>query len=235
MIFLYFIDKKGKNVIIIKRFRGDYMKFISSVEKAYNLDIKKERKINEIIKKDKTLNKDEINKIISIISAWSICRYQNASKELYNEFNMLKLASENIKLLLEIFNMNSLNANLKEVLSKDEYEKFIKDDAYRREILYLALLQIINQGGKTYGAEYGLVYAKTFNFDLSTPLHYASYDEGMNDPRLKEYINTYLKLGGSKNVYWLPSYYSENKKQKYNMEELKYVIDYFSIKQYIKK
>lgn len=211
------------------------MKFISSVEKAYNLDIKKERKINEIIKKDKTLNKDEINKIISIISAWSICRYQNASKELYNEFNMLKLASENIKLLLEIFNMNSLNANLKEVLSKDEYEKFIKDDAYRREILYLALLQIINQGGKTYGAEYGLVYAKTFNFDLSTPLHYASYDEGMNDPRLKEYINTYLKLGGSKNVYWLPSYYSENKKQKYNMEELKYVIDYFSIKQYIKK
>ncbi len=211
------------------------MKFISSVEKAYNLDIKKERKINEIIKKDKTLNKDEINKIISIISAWSICRYQNASKELYNEFNMLKLASENIKLLLEIFNMNSLNANLKEVLSKGEYEKFIKDDAYRREILYLALLQIINQGGKTYGAEYGLVYAKTFNFDLSTPLHYASYDEGMNDPRLKEYINTYLKLGGSKNVYWLPSYYSENKKQKYNMEELKYVIDYFSIKQYIKK
>lgn len=211
------------------------MKFISSIEKAYNLDIKKERKINEIIKKDKTLNKDEINKIISIISAWSICRYQNASKELYNEFNMLKLASENIKLLLEIFNMNSLNANLKEVLSKGEYEKFIKDDAYRREILYLALLQIINQGGKTYGAEYGLVYAKTFNFDLSTPLHYASYDEGMNDPRLKEYINTYLKLGGSKNVYWLPSYYSENKKQKYNMEELKYVIDYFSIKQYIKK
>lgn len=211
------------------------MKFISSVEKAYNLDIKKERKINEIIKKDKTLKKDEINKIISIISAWSICRYQNASKELYNEFNMLKLASENIKLLLEIFNMNSLNANLKEVLSNDEYEKFIKDDAYRREILYLALLQIINQGGKTYGAEYGLVYAKTFNFDLSTPLHYASYDEGMNDPRLKEYINTYLKLGGSKNVYWLPSYYSENKKQKYNMEELKYVIDYFSIKQYIKK
>ena len=211
------------------------MKFISSTEKVYNLEIKKEKQINELLKKDKTLSEQEVNILISIITAWSICKYSNASKELYKDSNMLKLAREDKKLLLEIFNMNSLLGNLNKVLKEEEYQRFLNDDSYRRKIMYLSLLQIINQGGKTYGAEYGLVFAKTFNFDLATPMHYASYEDGMSDPRLKEYIEVYLKLGGSKDVYWLPSYYSDNKKQKYNMEELSYIINFLEIKQYLKK
>lgn len=211
------------------------MKFISSTEKAYNLELKKEKQINELLKKDKSISKEEVEKIISIITAWSICRYSNASKELYKDSNMLKLAREDKKLLLEIFNMNSLLGNLNKVLKEEEYQRFLDDDSYRRKIMYLSLLQIINQGGKTYGAEYGLVFAKTFNFDLATPMHYASYEDGMSDPKLKEYIDIYLKSGGSKDVYWLPSYYSDNKKNKYNMEELRYVMSFLEIKQYVKK
>lgn len=211
------------------------MKFISSTEKAYNLELKKEKQINELLKKDKSISKEEVEKIISIITAWSICRYSNASKELYKDSNMLKLAREDKKLLLEIFNMNSLLGNLNKVLKMEEYQRFLDDDSYRRKIMYLSLLQIINQGGKTYGAEYGLVFAKTFNFDLATPMHYASYEDGMSDPKLKEYIDIYLKSGGSKDVYWLPSYYSDNKKNKYNMEELRYVMSFLEIKQYVKK
>lgn len=211
------------------------MKFISSTEKTYNLELKKEKQINELLKKDKSISKEEVEKIISIITAWSICRYSNASKELYKDSNMLKLASEDKKLLLEIFNMNSLLGNLNKVLKEEEYQRFLNDDSYRRKIMYLSLLQIINQGGKTYGAEYGLVFAKTFNFDLATPMHYASYEDGMSDPKLKEYIDVYLKLGGSKDVYWLPSYYSDNKKNKYDMEELRYVMSFLEIKQYIKR
>lgn len=211
------------------------MKFISSTEKAYNLELKKEKQINELLKKDKSISKEEVEKIISIITAWSICRYSNASKELYKDSNMLKLAREDKKLLLEIFNMNSLLGNLNKVLKEEEYQRFLNDDSYRRKIMYLSLLQIINQGGKTYGAEYGLVFAKTFNFDLATPMHYASYEDGMSDPKLKEYIDIYLKSGGSKDVYWLPSYYSDNKKNKYNMEELRYVMSFLEIKQYVKK
>lgn len=211
------------------------MKFISATEKAYNLELRKKRYLNKIIKKDDTLNIDTIDKIISIITAWSICRYSNASKELYNDNNLLKLANEEKKLLLEIFNMNSLLNNLKNVLDEQEYTKFSNDDSYRRNIMFSSLFQIIIQGGKTYGAEYGLVFAKTFNFDLAIPMHYASYEQGMRDPKLKEFIEVYLKSGGSKDVYWLQSYYSEDKKNKYNMEELEYVIKFLEIKPYVKK
>ena len=84
------------------------MKFISSTEKTYNLELKKEKQINELLKKDKSISKEEVEKIISIITAWSICRYSNASKELYKDSNMLKLASEDKKLLLEIFYLTIL-------------------------------------------------------------------------------------------------------------------------------
>jgi len=211
------------------------MKFKSATEKAYNLELRKERNLNCILKKNKTLNKEKIEKIVSIISAWSICRYNNASKELYNEINMLKLANEEQKLLLQIFDKSHLFANLEKVLEQDEVKKFLSDDNYRREVMFLSLIQIIIQGGKTYGAEYGLVFAKTHNFDLGVPMHYASYECGMNDPKLKEYIDAYLKSGGSKDVYWLPKYYEENKKNKYNMEELEYVINYLQLNDYIKQ
>lgn len=205
------------------------MKFISATEKAYNLEIRKARKINKMLKNDKKLDKEIIEKLVSIISAWSICKYNNASMKLYKENNMLKLASEDQKLLLQIFDKNNLLNNLEKILEIKDYEKLSNDDTYRRNIMYLSLLQMIIQGGKTYGAEYGLVFAKTHNFDLSTPMHYASYEKGMSDLRLKEYIDVYLKSGGSKNVYWLPKYYSEDKKSKYNMEELEYVINFLEI------
>ncbi|MBE6159907.1 MAG: hypothetical protein E7157_02545 [Lactobacillales bacterium] len=205
------------------------MKFISATEKAYNLELKKERKMNKMLKSDKSLNKETIEKIVSIISAWSICRYNNASKKLYKENNLLKLASEEQKVLLQIFDKNSLFNNLEKVLEKYEYNKFKEDDNYRRSVMYLSLIQIIIQGGKTFGAEYGLVFAKTHNFDLATPMHYASYENGLTNPKLKEYIDVYLKSGGSKDVYWLPTYYSENKKDKYSMEELGYIIKYLEL------
>lgn len=211
------------------------MKFRSATERAYNLELKKERKINQMIKNDKSLDKEQLEKIISVISAWSICRYNNASKELYNENNIIKLASEEQKILLQIVDKSNLLNNLGKVLEFDEYNKFKEDDIYRRDVMYLSLIQIIIQGGKTKGAEYGLVFAKTHNFDLAIPMHYASYEQGMKDPKLKEYIDTYLKSGGSKNVYWLPSYYSENKKNKYDMEELDYVINYLQLNEYVKQ
>lgn len=211
------------------------MKFRSAIEKAYNLEVKKERKINKMLKSDKSLNEKVMEKIISIISAWSICKYNSETKELYNENNMLKLASEDQKLLLKLFDNNGLLNYLEKVLEKEEYAKLKNEDNYRRDIMYLSLIQIIIRGGKTYGAEYGLIFAKTHNFDLAIPMHYASYEQGIKDPKLKEYIDTYLKLGGSKNVYWLPTYYSENKKNKYDMEELEYVINYLELNEYAKQ
>lgn len=211
------------------------MKFISATEKAYNLELRKERKLNSMIKKDKSLNKQTIEKIVSIISAWSICRYNNASKQLYKENNLLKLAREEQKLLLQICDKSRLFNNLEKVLEKCEYNKFKEDDTYRRDVMFLSLIQIIIQGGKTFGAEYGLLFAKTHNFDLATPMHYAAYEQGIKDPKLEEYIDVYLKSGGSKDVYWLPTYYSENKKDKYAMEELGYIINYLELNNYEKQ
>ena len=64
------------------------------------------------------------------------------------------------------------------------------------------------------------------NFDISIPMTYASYDGSLNNPRLKEFINKYIELGGSKYVYWLPNYFSKDIKNRFVMEELGDVINY---------
>lgn len=190
---------------------------------AYDIDTI----INNLVKKidNKEGNEKIIKGLISTVSSWYIIKAYNASLNLYGEEDMLKLASEKQKDLLNIFNANDL---LNEVASKDliadYYTDLVNNHEFSRDIYFASLLRIIDLGGADKGAEYGLVFAKTFNYDLAIPMRYASYDSNPTNPRLSEFVSKYLELGGNKNVYWLSNYFDEDPKSRYCMEELGYVI-----------
>lgn len=200
------------------------MSFFKSNEKAYNLDNKINKKIKNIVKKDNILNYDREKELIEYITNFYMKNIDNYSTYYGND--LLKLVDEDNKVLLDMFNMNNLLLNLKELLDNYEYDKFINDDNYRRNIMYATLLNIIKIGGPYKGSEYGLIYSKAFNFDYSTSMMYASYDSSMLNERFIEFLNKYISLGGSTNVYWLPNYFKNDTKDKYIMEPLYEVVKY---------
>lgn len=194
-------------------------------DKAYNLDYKINKKLKNEIKKDNDLNFDNLKKLVTELTNWHIENSNNASDKLY-EGDLLKLVDEDVKTLLDIFDMSSFLLNIKETLNETEYNKFVEDDTFRRNIMYAALLNIIKIGGAYKGSEYGLVFSKAFNYDYATSMMYASYSKSMLNERYIEFLNKYLSLGGSTNVYWLPNYFSDNEKNRYIMEPLYEVIKY---------
>lgn len=202
---------------------------------TYDLDEKIEKQIRKIIKtyfkkkkkmEDKIEDKITLKNMIDEIAENHIIKFDMYTNSYSNENDLLEIASENKKFILDIFDMNKLIKILETVSTKEEIELFNNNDEFRREVLYTSLLEIIKIGGANKGSEYGLVFAKAFNFDISIPMTYASYDGSLNNPRLKEFINKYIELGGSKYVYWLPNYFSKDIKNRFVMEELGDVINY---------
>lgn len=202
--------------------------FFKSNEKFYNLDIKKEKLIKNLIKQDNRLNEKNLNGLVNMISIYHTNQFKNIPNQLYHnqDKDLIDVSKESRDLLLQIFNMNELYKILKESTNYEK-QRFEQDDNFRRNIMLASLYDIISSNGKYRGAEYGLIFAKAFNYNISVPMQYASYD-GMFDERFIKYVDTYLGLGGTDKMYWLPSYFDMNKKNKYDMEELYKVIDIIS-------
>lgn len=194
--------------------------FKSSMEKAYNLELVIERLKRNILKKDETVNKQHLNELINTIALYHKDRFERVPNQLYKDENkdLVDLAKEDDKTLTEIFNMNNLYQLLR-LHPNNTKTKYKDDDNFRRRVMHVVLYEIIEQNGKEKGAEYGLLFAKIFNFDLAVPMHYASYD-GMFDHRFLKFYDTYLGLDGSPYTYWLPNYYDNDPKSKYNLEDL---------------
>lgn len=208
------------------------MFFKNTNDKIYNLDNKKQKIIKNLIKEDIQLNDLSLNELINLVALYHNNKFRQIPAQLYdNNGDLIDVSKESKELLLEIFNIDELYKMIDEN-SNYEKEKFEKNDVFRRNIMNAALYQIIMLGGKEKGPEYGLIFAKMFNYDIEVPMQYASYD-GIYDVRFIKYVDTYLGLGGSNSIFWLPNYFSENKKDKYVMEPLYEITD--RIKEYINK
>lgn len=194
--------------------------FRSSVEKSYNLELIVERLKKNIMKKDSKLNKQQLDGLINTIVLYYKNQFEFVPSNLYKNENksLVDLANEDESTLIELFDMNNLYALLN-FNSNYEREKFKNNDDFRRQVMHVVLYETINRNGKEKGAEYGLIFAKIFNFDLTVPMHYASYN-GMFDERFLKFYDTYLGLGGTPYTYWLPNYFDNDRKSKYNMEDL---------------
>lgn len=198
-----------------------------------NLDVKKEKAIKKLIKEDSNLNEKNLNGLINFIAIYHTNQFKRIPEKLYHNQNkdLIDVSTESNDLLLQIFNMNELYKVLNEN-SNYEKQKFEYDDNFRRKIMNVALYEIISLNGKEKGSEYGLIFAKMFNFSLELPMQYASYD-GMYDERFIKYVDTYLGLGGSTTLYWLPNYFDNIEKNKYDMEDLNEIV--YKLKNYLNK
>jgi hypothetical protein len=231
--------------IIVEYKRGD---IVSIFTNAYDLDERVERQMRKIIKtylkkkktmEDKIEDKITLKNIIDEIADNHMTKLDIYTNFYSNQNDLLEIASKDNKFILDIFDMNNFIKILETIATSEEIDLFINNDQFRRNILYASLFKIIKDGGAYRGAEYGLLFAKAFNFDIAIPMTYASYDSSMSNPRLKEFIDKYFELGGSINTYWLPNYYSNNIKNKYNMLELQEVVGFIDYlkdnKSYYKK
>lgn len=202
--------------------------------KTYDIDTKINNQIksirkNYLVKKindeEKKADNSALSYAIDKISTWYLIRFENVL-HMINESNrdLLKVVDLDKRFLLDVFCMNDLTKSLENTLTSEQKKLFENNFEFRRNILYCSLLDIIKKGGPFSGSEFGLVFSKMFNFDYSIAMHYASYDSSFYNPRLKEFINKYLELGGCKQVYWLPNYFSDDEKERFCLEELEDVI-----------
>ena len=205
------------------------MFFKNSMDKTFDLQQRKQKVIKDLIKNDSRLKEISLNELINTISIYHTNKFVNSSKELYNSNDLIDVAKESKELLLKIFNMDELYKKLGKEKSY-EIEKFEYNDDFRRKVMNASLYQIISMNGKEKGPEYGLIFAKMFNYSLELPMQYASYN-GMFDERFIKYLDTYLGLNGSSNIYLLPNYFDDSN-DKYYMEDLGEVIEL--VKAYLK-
>lgn len=203
------------------------MSFFKSIElKNYDLDTKINNKLKECNKymKEKKNNSPSIKMSVEEITNRHI-RFCNDMLVEKKDYELIDLVSENQIDLLEKFNISSLINSFEKILTDEEIELFNYNNDFRRKILFSSLFNIIKIGGSEKGAEYALIFAKMFSFNYSIPMHYASYDGTVYNPKLKKFISKYLEIGGSEITYWLPNYFSDNNKIKYSCEELEKVIE----------
>ena len=199
------------------------MFFKNSTARIYNLENKKQRKIKQLRKQDNQLNITNLDELINTVAIYHINQFRLLPNQLYNNnADLIDISKESKELLLEVFNINRLYRVLNNNYNYEKH-KFENDDEFRRSVMNAVLYQIIEIGGKEKGPEYGLIFSKIFNYKIELPMQYASYNS-IYDERFIKYIDTYLELGGSDNIYWLPNYFEDNK-NKYNMEPLYEIID----------
>lgn len=138
-------------------------------------------------------------------------------KELYEFLKKAEVDEEQLKRLKNLI---------------DSYELEVSQ---RELILDTTLYRIIERGGIRVGPRRGLLFARDFNRNIDIPMMYA-YDS--SDPRLRSFLNMYIKLGGDMDleIYdefpWSKSFTFINetisirdllKNEKYTMEELELI------------
>jgi hypothetical protein len=201
---------------------------------VYDLD----KKIDNIIKRikkeyfDNNINdyySEKMKWMIKEISDWHTSKFY-----LYllmnNKKDLLSLIDYTNEELLTIFDMNELMQQLSIGIDQKMKKLLIENDKFKREMFGASLYQIIKDCGRYEGSEYGMIFAKMFNFSYSIPMLYASYDSKETNPRLAEFISKYLEIGGSINTYWMPYYFDND----YSLVELNEVIRTIKLNEYSK-
>ena len=90
-------------------------------------------------------------------------------------------------------------------------------------MLDAVMYRIIERGGKKMGPRRALLFAKEFGRDLSVPMRYGI---DLADPGLRNFLNTYVKMGGSKDSLCYVGYFNKTSdKEKLNVVSIQDLLD----------
>lgn len=115
--------------------------------------------------------------------------------------------------VLDLFKEKNIELPEDNELSKELYN--INNCKYQKEeLLNCVMYRIIERGGNRIGPRRGFLFAKEFNRNIDIPM---SYGFDYSDPGLKDFINEYIKAGGSKDLKCYEDYFWKiNNKDKIN-------------------
>lgn len=118
------------------------------------------------------------------------------------------LQGMHIKDVIKIFQTNGII-----LPSNNELEltvKNVENQIYQNEeMLNCVMYRIIERGGRRIGPRRAFLFAKEFGRNIDIPMMYGIDD---SDPDLREFINKYIKAGGSKYLICYVGYFSRARK-----------------------
>jgi len=83
-------------------------------------------------------------------------------------------------------------------------QKYDLENEMRCKVLDAIMYRIIERGGEIMGPKRGFIFAKEFGRNIDVPMKYGI---NISDPYLGDFINSYLKSGGNKNLECLLNYF----------------------------
>ena len=133
-----------------------------------------------------------------------------------------ELVGMNIKDVIVILkeNYNCTEKQLKDIIKEiSEYEN---QKMFKEELLNCVMYRIIERGGTRIGSRRAFLFAQEFGRNIDIPM---IYGVDYSDPGLREFMNLYLKAGGSKELVCFTNYGCRaSKKEKLNTTTLQELI-----------
>ena len=121
-----------------------------------------------------------------------------------------ELVGLNIRTVVELFKERGVklpkNNELDQTLRHVDMINMLHDG-----IFDCAMYRVLERGGKTYGPYRAFLFAKEFGRDIDIPMMYAV--DNFYDPKLRLFINEYLKAGGDKDLKCYIGYFSKASKR----------------------
>ena len=147
-------------------------------------------------------------KIFRLTSKGRVRTLNNSSKfSLINKNgNRVKFNDVNINDLLTTLESNDFNISKEDIDSLQSIiAKYRKKWYSKYLLLELVMYKIIDRDGQGYGPYRAFLFAKEFNKNIDIPMQYGI---NTNFPYTREFINEYLKSGGSKDLMCCIDYFS---------------------------
>ena len=112
--------------------------------------------------------------------------------------------------------LNTLKQLNIKIPKNNELENKIKyyeiNKKLKEEILNCVMYRIIERGGNRIGPRRAFMFAKEFNLSIDIPMRYGI---DHSDPGLLDFINEYIKAGGTKDLVCISNYFSREKKNQF--------------------
>lgn len=149
--------------------------------------------------------------------------------ECIKELNSNNLIGMHITNAYEYLKSLNLSLNLKQIENViNDYNNF---KYLKEEFLNCVMYNIIERGGNIIGPRRGLIFAYEFNKDISIPIKYGI---DYSDLYLKDFISTYIKLGGNININCIIDYFYRDSDNydftKNNLKDIMEKINYVYVK-----
>lgn len=159
-------------------------------------------------------DRKSIETLVKTISIWFEIQFETEMKKYgVEKKRILDFMNLDIYRLLDIYNENELANTLNKDINKKLFQKYEDDPKFKETIHKCVLYNLLS---KKKNIEYGLVFCKTFDLNLSLAMKYLPSDSLQDEELIQKYVDN----RGSIDIDFYPNYFNLNSKDKFYQENL---------------